>query len=216
MRKLWATVVLLLLVVSVHRLPGQLLPFEYYSTRDGLPSNQVNAIFQDSRGYLWVGTSDGISMYDGTSFRNYTTLDSLPNNYITDIIESNKSPGTLWIATLGGVARYAEGRFHPIVLPPRDHQNLVHIVFEDHAGGIWCATSAGVVCLSDKGWLPIEDSLFSRNLDYVGIVETRDSLVWIGSPHHILVCSLPDRVVRRILLPFRPDGPFRLGNGGGG
>lgn len=205
MRKLQTLGILLLWVVSADRLPGQVLPFENYSTRDGLPSNQVNAILQDSRGYLWVGTSDGISIFDGTSFKNYTTLDGLPNNYITDIVESKKSPGVMWIATLGGVARYSEGRFQTINVPPRDHQNLVHIIFEDHTGGIWCATSAGVICLSEMGWSHIEDSLFARNLDYVGIVETRDSLVWVGSPHRILVCSLPDRVVRTILLPFGPD-----------
>ena len=80
----------------------QTLPFHRYTTGDGLPSNHITTLFQDSRGYLWIGTDNGLSRYDGTEFKNFTTADGLSNLYITDIIESRKQPGTFWIGTIAG------------------------------------------------------------------------------------------------------------------
>lgn len=50
---------------------------------------------QDTRGYLWIGTDNGLSRYDGTEFKNFTTADGLSNLYITDIIESRRLPPIL-------------------------------------------------------------------------------------------------------------------------
>ena len=47
------------------------------SEHDGLPSAVVNSIDQDNQGYLWLGTSYGLSRYDGHSFKNYYTEDGL-------------------------------------------------------------------------------------------------------------------------------------------
>ena len=66
---------------------------------DGLVNNQTTSIFKDSRGFVWFGTSSGLSRFDGTGFKNYTHNDkdstSLRDNYIENIQED--ANGNLWI-----------------------------------------------------------------------------------------------------------------------
>lgn len=54
------------------------MPTAILTTRDGLAQMQVVCAFQDADGYIWFGTKDGVSRYDGVSFSNYTTDQGLP------------------------------------------------------------------------------------------------------------------------------------------
>lgn len=63
---------------------------------DGLASNNVLAIFEDSRGNMWFGTTEGITRYDGESFQTFTTEDGLARNTIGLIFEDRY--GMLWFA----------------------------------------------------------------------------------------------------------------------
>ena len=118
----------------------QTLPYHRYTTGDGLPSNHITTLLQDSRGYLWVGTDNGLSRYDGTEFKNFTTADGLSNLYITDIIESKKHPGTFWIGTIaGGLVRMRNGQFRTFHVGEDNASSLC----EDTAGTVWCSTGRG-------------------------------------------------------------------------
>src|SRR5580765_8330685 len=86
---------------------AQMIPYRRFTTKEDLPSNRVTALFQDSKGFIWIGTDAGLTMYDGATFRTLTVVDGLPNPFVTDIIESRLSPGTLWIASITkGISRY--------------------------------------------------------------------------------------------------------------
>ncbi|MBI5463957.1 MAG: hypothetical protein HY966_03255, partial [Ignavibacteriales bacterium] len=56
---------------------AQVFPFVHYTSKEGLLSNYTLSLFQDSRGFLWIGSNDGLTSYDGHSFRNYTIADGL-------------------------------------------------------------------------------------------------------------------------------------------
>ena len=72
-------------------------------TNDGLPSNSIRYMFQDSKGFLWMGTLNGLSRYDGNSFLtfqpepNKTDRISLADNRINKLVEDKN--GFLWIGT---------------------------------------------------------------------------------------------------------------------
>ncbi len=74
------------------------------TTREGLSQNYVYTILEDSRGFMWFGTRDGLNRYDGTSFRHYRRKpfdeNSLPHNTVMALAEDRW--GTLWIGTDGG------------------------------------------------------------------------------------------------------------------
>ncbi len=103
-------IVCLITAISTSSL-GQVLPFHHYTSKDGLASSWVTTMMQDSRGYIWIGTAEGISVFDGITFRNYRVQDGLPFNFVYDIIESKKHTGTIWIATGDGLAEYQNDKF---------------------------------------------------------------------------------------------------------
>ena len=105
MKQIFQISLIILLFYSVN-LTGQTNQYFFHqlSTDDGLSQNSVYCSFQDSKGYMWFGTSDGLNRYDGYSFKVYKHIvsdyNSLSDNWITGICEDRK--GNLWIATHGG------------------------------------------------------------------------------------------------------------------
>jgi len=81
--------------------------FQYLDNSSGLSNSAINSIFQDSENLLWVGTWDGLNMFDGTEFKvfNYTSHDSgsIGNNVIQEVTEGYA--GNIWVNTIGGITR---------------------------------------------------------------------------------------------------------------
>ncbi len=71
------------------------MPFKLFTPHDGLAQSQVQCIFQDSRGYIWLGTHGGVSFYNGDKFQNLTTFEGLPATTIKQIQEDAK--GNIWM-----------------------------------------------------------------------------------------------------------------------
>jgi len=72
---------LLILTFIVTDLSAQAGPFSLkkYTVKDGLPDSYIFTIFQDSRDFLWLGTANGVSRFDGKNFINYNLNDGLPS-----------------------------------------------------------------------------------------------------------------------------------------
>lgn len=137
MRKTILLITVLCVALFAATIRAQEYSFQSYLVRDGLPSNYITALCQDARGYLWIGTDNGLSVYDGTEFKNFTTTDGLPNLFITDIIEQRGKHGSMWIGTIaGGIVKFEGGVFTSI--PVGD--NSVAALYEDISGTLWCST----------------------------------------------------------------------------
>lgn len=67
----------------------------HYTIENGLPSNNVYSIIQDSKGYLWFATDNGIIKYNGYTFRVFNTNDGLPSNDVFTLFEDTR--GRIWI-----------------------------------------------------------------------------------------------------------------------
>src|SRR5262249_39760605 len=85
-----------------------LMHFSHLTSDDGLAQNGIETILQDSQGFMWIGTSSGLSRYDGYHFKNYQhddTANSLSANWVRDLIEGQD--GMIWIATeTGGINKF--------------------------------------------------------------------------------------------------------------
>ena len=97
---------LLLLIthVGVLWVSAQQPYFRNYTVNDGLASPNVYHAFQDSKGFIWFGTEEGVSMYNGYEFINYTTDDGLSDNEVFTIHED--SQGRIWFLTFNGSPSY--------------------------------------------------------------------------------------------------------------
>ncbi|MEL7531075.1 MAG: two-component regulator propeller domain-containing protein [Bacteroidota bacterium] len=84
------------------------LRFQAFGIEEGLPNQSIQTLYQDHLGYIWIGTWDGLSRYDGYRFHNYQRepLDSttLAANDVKSIIEDGK--GRLFVGSQGGFSRY--------------------------------------------------------------------------------------------------------------
>ena len=81
--------------------------FKNITIEDGLSQSTVETIYQDSKGYIWIGTNDGLDRYNGYEFKYYKhdkdDKNSIPNNYSVDIIEDKN--GHIWVSTINGLSR---------------------------------------------------------------------------------------------------------------
>lgn len=135
----------LIAIMFVAPLLGERLPIQPYTTSEGLAHNRVKRIRSDSRGFLWFCTDEGLSRFDGHSFKNYTVRDGLPHPWVNDLLETRD--GAYWVATDGGVCRYyptGKQRFRVYVPSARPGANRINYLLEDRDGDIWCATYVGL------------------------------------------------------------------------
>lgn len=121
-----------------------------YSVSDGLAGGNVCAVTEDRSGRIWIGTIGyGLSIFDGTAFRNYATATTFASNEIFALTTARD--GTVWIGSVGGgLVRARPGAGD---LPPRFERfgnDLglggldVRTVLEDDDGSLWLGTSKGV------------------------------------------------------------------------
>ena len=95
---------LLCLAIGSSKSHAEQLPIKTYTTADGLVRDEINRIIQDSHGYLWFCTDEGLSRFDGYKFTNYTTADGLPSGAVSDLLETRD--GTYLVATAHGLSQF--------------------------------------------------------------------------------------------------------------
>ncbi len=179
--------------------------FGHLTIDDGVSNNHVNVIFQDSRGFLWFGTADGLNKYDGyriTVYR-HDPADSagLAGNYIWTITEDRT--GRLWIGTNGaGLDCFdpvSETFYHYRHNPADTHSlssryNYINALLCDADGRLWVGTSNGLNRLDQlppkdqpdaarfKRYLPDRQNPAGLSHQTVSVLyQTRDGQLWIGT-----------------------------------
>ena len=140
---------------------AQRLSTRCYNVSDGLAHSRISAIHQDRKGYLWFGSFEGLSRFDGYRFANYGVRDGLGHMIINDIVEDRR--GRLWVATNGGgVSRLIDDpqeaalfrqpgappatrlRFINFRVSDSSESNRVNAMVFDSADNLWLATDHGV------------------------------------------------------------------------
>ena len=124
--------------------------FEHLNQKNGLPAPVVQALAQDSSGFLWVATEDGISRWDGYHFRNYAmqlgVAGALPENNVFSLYSDPL--GRFWIGTKSrGVVRYdpALDKFETFLPSGKEHTyKAIYSLVSDGRRGLWVGTRGGL------------------------------------------------------------------------
>lgn len=130
--------------------------FRHITAENGLINNKVLGLCQDSEGYIWIGTIDGLQRYDGSRFVNYLPdlqdPEALHTGGIYTVFEDSKN--RLWV---GGGAPYQlnrhTGKFYNYNLHlPKGRAAMIVVTkfMEDKKGGIWMLCQNGFYKLNDK------------------------------------------------------------------
>src|ERR1700748_545654 len=152
-----------LLVAPLFLFPGTTrsqapkLHFSHLSGEQGLSNSTIEAIFQDSRGFIWIGTRDALNRYDGHEMivYRYDPLDSnsLSDSYIRYICEDRSHQ--LWVATINGLNRLDPVTNHFFRYKHRDgddnslRHNGITALLEDHTRRLWIGSAGGGLTLLD-------------------------------------------------------------------
>ena len=169
---------LFFLLISSEVFAGQdNIRFSTLGLRDGLSQQNVRAIHQDSRGFMWFGTQEGLNQFDGYKFtvfsNNPNNPDSLASSFIYEIAETTN--GDLWIATDSGVAKLNQDS-----LAFKNYKNLpsesgesvsdTKSIFVSSDDRIWAGTAGGL-----NVYDPVQDTFVS--VPIVGTVDEKPKLV---------------------------------------
>lgn len=106
----WAAIVLLFTVFCSFPVRAQQNSFHRYGQEQGLSNLDVNALTQDSLGFIWVATDNGAFRYEGTRFHSFGSSDGLPDTEIESI--HSASDGSLWAGGRWGAAWFDGRKFH--------------------------------------------------------------------------------------------------------
>jgi len=147
-----------LAIAGLARAQGPKLRFTHLSGEQGLSNSTIEAIYQDSPGFIWIGTRDGLNRYDGHEMIVYRNdpgdSGSISDGYIRCILEDREHQ--LWIGTANGLNRLnrAKDRFtrwkHRDENPGSLSNSRITALLEDHKGQIWVATSGGMNLLDKE------------------------------------------------------------------
>jgi ligand-binding sensor domain-containing protein/signal transduction histidine kinase len=201
------------------------LKFEHVSVEHGLTQSTVNCILQDSRGFMWFGTDDGLNRFDGYGFVVYRHDPQDPQSPSHNLITSlHQDPeGAIWIGTYGGgldVFDPQTGIWRHYQHNPDDPQSLsdnkVRAIHQDRSGILWIATHGGGLNVFDpktKTWRHYEpdpqDPFALHDWLIDSVYEDRQGRLWIGS-NNAGLARFERSTERFIHYPHDPDDPHSL------
>ena len=138
-----------LLLVSILGIavPAKSQQYNFHEFSDGLAQPYVYSIVQDNKGYLWIGTGNGLSRFDGINFKNFTTKDSLADNFITC---SFNDGGDLWFGHMNGNISHFNGKIFNRISVTNQKSGITDIK-KSPKGEIWASTNSnGLINLNQK------------------------------------------------------------------
>jgi ligand-binding sensor domain-containing protein/two-component sensor histidine kinase len=164
------------------------LTFENLSIEHGLSQITVHSILQDSKGFLWFGTEDGLNRYDGYSFIVYrydpSDSNSISDNFIWSMFEDSEK--NLWIGTnSGGLNKYSysSNSFTNYNNDIVGESNNIRVIFENSNNDLWVGTNNSGLYKFDKVGNSFNKTTIDGedNFSIRAICEDQYGILWIGT-----------------------------------
>jgi ligand-binding sensor domain-containing protein/two-component sensor histidine kinase len=201
-----AILALILITITPAVSPAEKLPVRTYTATDGLGSSFVAHIMQDSAGYLWFSTRDGLSRYNGYEFITYSRSDGLPVSIVSACVQV-KNGDYLVLTNDGGVSRFSapspasrseeqpKPAFTRVRVRSGSGEVVFHRLYVGPTGILWGGSNDRIIRGVGTTNLDIplcrESERRNNPLSVTGLAEDRNGVLWAGTT----------------------DGLFRLKNG---
>ncbi len=202
------------------------IEFDHLSLEDGLSQATVSCMIQDSQGFMWFGTEDGLNRFDGYTFKVYRNIQddptSLTDSWVNAIYED--SQGFLWLGTEGG----GLNRFDPKLQTFEHYQydandshslssNIVLSLYQDKTGILWVGTDGGGLNRFNRRQKkftrylhdPKQKNSLSHNKIWA-IHEDRKGNIWLGTYGGLNKFNRNDESFTHYY--HEPDNPNSLSN----
>lgn len=191
--------ILLFIITGIVSIHAQRIISKKYTMENGLSSNRVYSIIQDSYGFIWFGTNDGLNRFDGTKFKTYHfsyTPGSVSSNSIRNLFIDKYNK--MWVSLDNGIDIYdpLTDTFNHFSAKTKSGEELdsrVLDILEDQEGDIWIATNGmGLYRYNPQTELLLsyrkngDDSITFNSI--MDIHEDSRGNIWIGTYAEGLVC----------------------------
>ncbi|MGV3771615.1 MAG: two-component regulator propeller domain-containing protein [Verrucomicrobiales bacterium] len=167
--------------ISLETGPNQWI-LEHWQTENGLPQNSAHCIVRDKDGFLWIGTDDGLTKFDGASFQVYNRFSNppLPSEYVYRLICAED--GVMWVGTRGGGVYYRKPDANaPFVKIERLLDENVWAMTQDLTGSIWVSGKQGINIISNDKATEFQFNAELRSKFVTALFAAKDGSVWIGT-----------------------------------
>ncbi|MFC2155352.1 two-component regulator propeller domain-containing protein [Acidobacteriota bacterium] len=158
---------------------------DVWGIEQGLPQNTVNTIIQDSTGYLWLGTEEGLVRFNGKNFKIFdkSSVEQILNNRVRALHDDRA--GNLWIGTDGGglTCLKRDGTFSVYTTKQGLSHNRVSAILGDRSGSLWIDTRGGGLNeLKDGKFVVYTKQQGLSGNTIISLFEDRAGNLWIGTP----------------------------------
>ncbi len=172
------------------------LKFKKFKTEDGLPTNNVYSLFEDSKGYIWLGTGEGLCRFDGYDFTIFQNIKNDTTSLSADLVYTvaETRDGRIWAGTLGGglnVYSQDEDIFRHYKFCPQDTNsvpdNSIRSLYTDSNGDLWVGTNEGFCKYLPeadrfRNYRVKADSNGNTNANFTSsFLDDRNGHLWVGT-----------------------------------
>ena len=191
------------------------LRFQHFTSEEGLVQNSINAIIQDKKGFIWLGTQQGLNKFNGYTFDIYGVNPDNANNVNSDFIlclyEDKK--GIIWIGTniegLKSFNPYTEcfNSYLVDVKKVDNFANTINCIYENSSGQLLIGTNGSGVKVFDRKTklfsslnINVNDETISKTLVVNDIFEDRTNKLWLATNDGIIQVSSENGKVKKVSL----------------
>ena len=154
------------------------LSVSYFGKLEGLSNDVINCVIEDENENLWLGTSTGISRFDGKNFAHYYNANRLVDSDILSLAEDLR--GNIWFGTSAGASRF-DGQKFTNYKWNNNQANSINCIATDKSGNVWLGSSVGVLRFDgEKFYRYSKEEGLSGNSVYSIFVDN-SGIVWFGT-----------------------------------
>ena len=176
--------------------------FKTFTTKEGLSNNYINNIEKDKKGFLWIGTANGLCRFDGNYFTKFYNIpknkSSIADNNIQKIYADTK--GNIWITHNLGLSRFVESNqtFENYTIASPNNTLIGFEITDDFEGNIWAASSIGLFILDrqkkefiDVGWRTFlthffkDKDIVEKEVGVISVLKGHNHKLWLKTSNHL-------------------------------
>ncbi len=177
--------------------------FKGISKTDGLSDLLVNVIFQDSTGFIWLGTGKGLDRFDGIKVKHFPFENTLQEQRIRINTICETRNGQIWVGNALGLWKLDESTGHLIRIVPETISHTVNTLLFDGNNHLYIGTERGfyVYDSSTIEQINLNDNPFSSSNNIRGITKDDSGLLWLATTSSVIMYDAVNKKVREYSYP---------------
>ena len=184
--------IVLCFLFGQNTLLAQSYQFSKYNLEQGLPQQYIYSLNQDNHGFIWVGTGDGISKFDGVEFKNFTTEDGMAENFVT--CSAQKQKNIIWLGhNKGGISKISDGKITTIVLDTLVGGKITNIIV-DTDNYVWAVSQNGYLIKISPKLVVKKFNLFANEKTIHSIAGRASDNLLIGTDDGLYIWKLDQKM----------------------